>query len=87
VRDGLIKPHTARDLVLGDVIFVRMGDKVPADIYVIHSADLKVDNSSLTGESEPQERVAHNVNLNPLEATNLAFNSTLVVAGKATNFN
>lgn len=68
-------------MVLGDVIFVRMGDKVPADIYVIHSADLKVDNSSLTGESEPQERVAHNINKSPLEATNLAFNSTLVVAG------
>ena len=72
---------SAANLVLGDIVFVRMGDKIPADIYVFYSGDLKVDNSSLTGESEPQERFAHNSNTNPLEATNLAFNSTLIVSG------
>lgn len=34
-----------------------MGDKCPADLYIFASGSLKVDNSSLTGESEPQERV------------------------------
>lgn len=58
-----------------------MGDKIPADIYVFNAGDFKVDNSSLTGESEPQERVSHNTNESPLEATNLAFNSTLVITG------
>lgn len=33
-----------------------MGDKTPADIVLFNATDLKVDNSSLTGESEPQER-------------------------------
>ena len=33
-----------------------MGDKTPADLLIFSSTDLKVDNSSLTGESEPQER-------------------------------
>lgn len=35
-----------------------MGDKTPADLIIFSSTDLKVDNSSLTGESEPQERRA-----------------------------
>ena len=35
-----------------------MGDKTPADLIIFSSTDLKVDNSSLTGESEPQERQA-----------------------------
>ncbi|KAI8613851.1 P-type cation-transporting ATPase [Chytriomyces sp. MP71] len=82
IRDGNLQNAPASELVLGDVVFVRMGDKVPADIYVIWSTDFKVDNSSLTGEAEPQER--HNLNSmkNPLEATNLAFNSTLAVNGE-----
>jgi sodium/potassium-transporting ATPase subunit alpha len=74
---------SAADLVVGDIIFVRLGDKVPADMYIFHSADFKVDNSSLTGESEPQERGAVNSHESPLEASNLAFNSTLAVSGEA----
>lgn len=47
--------------------------------------DLKVDNSSLTGESEPQERHAlpNGSKQRPVEAENLVFNSTLVVNGEA----
>ncbi|KAJ3019530.1 hypothetical protein HKX48_002007 [Thoreauomyces humboldtii] len=81
-RDGKMSDIPAADLVQGDVVFVRQGDKVPADIRIIHSGDAKVDNSSLTGESEPQDRTPENSQKNPLEATNLAFNSTLLVAGE-----
>ncbi|KAK3376562.1 hypothetical protein B0T24DRAFT_656487 [Lasiosphaeria ovina] len=55
----------------------------PADILVFSASDCKVDNSSLTGESEPQDRIAENEMRNPLEATNVMFNSTLVVSGEA----
>ncbi|KAI9598780.1 hypothetical protein BDF19DRAFT_419781 [Syncephalis fuscata] len=72
----------AGELVPGDVVFVRMGDKVPADLRIFAASDLKVDNSSLTGESEPQPRVKTNDSKNPLEATNIAFNGTLAVAGE-----
>ena len=40
-------------LVVGDVIDVKLGDKIPADIRIINSREMKVDNSALTGESEP----------------------------------
>ena len=50
-----------------------MGDKAPADLVLVSSKDLKVDNSSLTGESEPQERRAlpSGTSNRPIEAENL----------------
>jgi len=83
IRGGALKSGPAADLVPGDVVYVRMGDKIPADFYIISASDFKVDNSSLTGESEPQDRFARNSAESPLEATNLAFNGTLAVAGEA----
>lgn len=83
LRDGKLAQLGASSLVPGDVVFVRMGDKTPADILVFSSSDCHVDNSSLTGESEPQERTKDNDMENPLEASNLMFNSTLVVSGEA----
>nr|AEH68836.1 putative Na+/K+-ATPase alpha subunit [Pareledone sp. GG-2011] len=71
----------AEDLVVGDVVDVKFGDRVPADIRVISAHSFKVDNSSLTGESEPQSRSAEFTNENPLETKNLAFFSTNAVEG------
>ncbi|KAJ3351292.1 hypothetical protein HDU83_009019 [Entophlyctis luteolus] len=81
IRDGQTIQIAAKDLVLGDLVVIRSGDKIPADLLIIASTELKVDNSSLTGESDPQERSKRNTFENPLEATNLAFNSTLAVVG------
>ncbi|KAF7323324.1 Cation-ATPase-N domain-containing protein [Mycena chlorophos] len=85
VRDGSITTLPAADLVKGDVVLLRSGDKTPADLIIFAATDFKVDNSSLTGESEPQERfpVAAGSEARAVEAQNLAFNSTLVVNGEA----
>ncbi|KAJ7494483.1 aminophospholipid-transporting P-type ATPase [Mycena galericulata] len=85
VRDGAIISIAAADLVKGDVVLLRVGDKTPADLVLFAATDLKVDNSSLTGESEPQERfpAPNGADTRPVEAHNLAFNSTLVVNGEA----
>ncbi|KAK4160859.1 putative type IIC NA+/K+/H+-transporting ATPase [Cladorrhinum sp. PSN259] len=83
IRDGKLSQLDAADLVPGDIVFVRMGDKTPADMFVFWASDCKVDNSSLTGESEPQERTKDNDSQNPLEASNIMFNSTLVISGEA----
>ncbi|KAI0737979.1 aminophospholipid-transporting P-type ATPase [Daedaleopsis nitida] len=84
VRDGTIITVPAADLVKGDLVLVRSGDKTPADLVLFAASDLKVDNSSLTGESEPQERCARpgGADQRPVEAENLLFNSTLVVNGE-----
>ncbi|KAJ1969314.1 hypothetical protein IWQ62_000704 [Dispira parvispora] len=82
VREQTLVQLPAADLVVGDVVYVNQGDKVPADIFVFASTELKVDNSSLTGESDPQPRGSYNSLSNPLEATNLLFSGTLVVSGE-----
>merc|ERR1711994_232963 len=63
---------------------VKFGDRIPADIRVLEARGFKVDNSSLTGESEPQLRTPDFTNENPLETKNLAFFSTNAVEGTAT---
>ncbi|ORX66215.1 hypothetical protein DL89DRAFT_270391 [Linderina pennispora] len=83
IRDRKLDSIPAVNLVVGDVVYLRMGDKIPADCYVFSGSDLKVDNSSLTGESDPQERGAGNKNNSPFEATNIVFNGTLAVSGEA----
>nr|CAD7260090.1 unnamed protein product [Timema shepardi] len=83
IREGDKLTLRAEDIVLGDVVEVKFGDRIPADIRVIESRGFKVDNSSLTGESEPQSRGADFTHENPLETKNLAFFSTNAVEGTA----
>jgi len=84
VRDGTITSVPAAELVKGDVVLLRTGDKTPADLIMFAATDLKVDNSNLTGESEAQERFARpeGNKCRPVEADNLVFNSTLIVNGE-----
>ncbi|KAI2799086.1 Sodium/potassium-transporting ATPase subunit alpha-3 [Blomia tropicalis] len=73
VRGGQKMTLPVEDLVVGDLVEIKGGDQVPADIRIISSHGLKVDNSSLTGESEPQNRIPTCTSDNPLETKNLAF--------------
>ena len=84
LRDGEKVTIKAEQLTLGDIIYVKFGDRLPADIRVTESMGFKVDNSSLTGESEPQARSPEFTHENPLETKNLAFFSTNAVEGTAT---
>ncbi|CAG7834151.1 unnamed protein product [Allacma fusca] len=71
------------DLVVGDIVDVKFGDRIPADIRIIESSGFKVDNSSLTGESDPQLRIPECTDENPMETKNLAFFSTNALEGTA----
>jgi sodium/potassium-transporting ATPase subunit alpha len=73
-----------KELTLGDIVEIKFGDRVPADVRVIEAMGFRVDNSSLTGESEPQLRTPEFSHDNPLETKNLAFFSTLAVEGTCT---
>jgi sodium/potassium-transporting ATPase subunit alpha len=48
VRGGEISSIPAQELVKGDVVFIKMGDKVPADLVLFSASDVKVDNSSVS---------------------------------------
>jgi len=54
-RDMALREIAARDLVAGDVVLIRVGDVVPADLRLIRSDALTLDSSVLTGESLPEE--------------------------------
>lgn len=83
IRDGEKRTILAKEVVLGDIVEVKGGDSIPADIRVIISNQMKVDNSSLTGESDPQVRDAEPSETIMLESRNLAFFSTNCVEGSA----
>ena len=83
IRNGEKIEIKAEELTLGDICEVKFGDRVPADLRVIECRNFKVDNSSLTGESEPQARSPEFTHENPLETKNIAFFSTNAVEGTA----
>ncbi|OQR68807.1 sodium/potassium-transporting ATPase subunit alpha-like, partial [Tropilaelaps mercedesae] len=83
LRDGEKMKLDVEDLVIGDIVDVKGGDRVPADLRVIECSDLKVDNSSLTGESEPQPVTTEMMSANPLEARNIIFFSSNCIEGSA----
>ncbi|XP_041127780.1 sodium/potassium-transporting ATPase subunit alpha-1 [Polyodon spathula] len=83
IRDGEKNSINAEEVVVGDLVEVKGGDRVPADLRIISANGCKVDNSSLTGESEPQTRTPDFSNENPLETRNIAFFSTNCVEGTA----
>uniref|UniRef100_A0A3P9M0U1 Sodium/potassium-transporting ATPase subunit alpha n=1 Tax=Oryzias latipes TaxID=8090 RepID=A0A3P9M0U1_ORYLA len=83
IRDGEKKSINAQEVVVGDLVEVKGGDRIPADLRIVSAHGCKVDNSSLTGESEPQTRSPEFSNENPLETRNIAFFSTNCVEGTA----
>ena len=61
---------------------MKAGEKIPADVRILTSIEMKVDNSPLTGEAEPQLRTIECSHPeNPLEASNLCFFGTLCKEG------
>ncbi len=80
-RDGQVTQMEAKYLVPGDVIVLEEGDRIPADGRLIEANQLKVDHSSLSGESEPQLRKLECTHDNLLESRNMIFSGTLVQSG------
>ncbi|CAH2091106.1 unnamed protein product [Euphydryas editha] len=84
LRDGVLNRETqVQDLVRGDIVYVEIGDIIPADIRIIDSKGFKVDNSSLTGECVAVPRSNTDGSDNILESPNVAFFSALCVEGWA----
>uniref|UniRef100_A0A3B4VH23 Sodium/potassium-transporting ATPase subunit alpha n=1 Tax=Seriola dumerili TaxID=41447 RepID=A0A3B4VH23_SERDU len=83
IREGEKMQINAELVVQGDLVEIKGGDRIPADLRVVSSSGCKVDNSSLTGESEPQTRSPEFTHDNPLETRNICFFSTNCVEGTA----
>ena len=81
IRDGQLRSVSATEIVVGDLIRLKSGDKIPADCRIIYNQSLKVDQAMLTGESEAVESTVDAADPNALEARNIIFNGSLVVDG------
>lgn len=85
-REGEVQEINSEDIVPGDIIILDAGRYVPADLRLIESANLQIDESALTGESVPAEKDAQEEHEDEKTAigdrTNMAFMSTLVTYGR-----
>jgi hypothetical protein len=83
LRDGQLQPILAEMLVPGDCIVLEEGDNVPADCRLIYAAGVRINISTVTGESLPMARTAEAVTDNiALNAKNLLLAGTSVVSGQ-----
>jgi P-type Ca2+ transporter type 2C len=86
LRNGSPKKVLSHELVPGDVVLLNAGDTIPADMRLIESFSLRIDESTLTGESVAEEKV---IDIMPLTASlgdrdNMAYMGTAVTYGRGT---
>jgi Ca2+-transporting ATPase len=82
IRDGQEQKVTAGDLTRGDIVLLEEGDKVPADLRIVESYDLLIDESALTGESLPVDKSTDVIVSDDHDADNMAFMETGVASGR-----
>ncbi len=86
LREGQEKELDSGQIVPGDIVLIASGSRIPADIRLLHSIELKVDEAMLTGESVPVEKAVsplEEVELMPQDQINMAFMGTIAVGGRA----
>ncbi|MFW6216588.1 MAG: cation-translocating P-type ATPase, partial [Desulfohalobiaceae bacterium] len=83
-RDGQHRSVPAEELVPGDVVLLKAGDKVPADLRLLEARDLQVEEAALTGESVPVSKSVHEVDVDASlgDRASMVFSGTLVTYGQ-----
>ncbi len=85
VRDGEVKVVPAKELVPGDIVVLDTGDYIPADLRIIEAVNLQSQESSLTGESVPVEKISKKIDGEDVgigDRINMLFSSSLVTYGR-----
>jgi magnesium-transporting ATPase (P-type) len=86
LRNGREHEINSEELVPGDIVLLESGTKIPADLRLFTTVELRVDEAILTGESLPVDKFSkpiHEDNLTPGDQKNMVFMGTMVVIGRA----
>lgn len=86
LREGKDREIGSEELVPGDIVLLSSGSKVPADLRLLKTIELRIEEAMLTGESIPAEKTSSAIkaeNLTPGDQRNMAFMGTVVVSGRA----
>lgn len=87
LREGEESVIAASDIVCGDIVFLREGDRVPADLRLIEAANFTIQEASLTGESVPAEKDSDRLlpaSSAAADRCNMAYASSIVTGGRGT---
>ena len=85
IRDGAEREINSYDLVPGDIVLLTSGDRVPADVRLTYTRELRIDEAMLTGESVPADKTSELIddeNISPGDQLNIGFMGTSVVSGR-----
>jgi Ca2+-transporting ATPase len=84
IRDGKVIEIPAAELVVGDIVIISEGTKISADLRLIEEANLEIDESSLTGESNPSSKTVSVLakKIAIADMKNMAFTGTTVTQGR-----
>ena len=85
IRDGKLVVVQSAELVPGDIVVLDTGDYIPADLRIIEAVNLKSQESALTGESVPVEKISDAIedeNIGLGDRKNMLFSSSLVTYGR-----
>ena len=85
IRNGVQKTINAENLVPGDIVRLQSGDRIPADVRLVHVKNLRVEESPLTGESEEVEKQTGPVDEQSVlgDRINMGYSGTMVTYGEA----
>lgn len=86
IRDGKEIEIDSEELVPGDIVVIASGGKIPADLRLFKTIELRMEEAALTGESIPVTKITNPIkseNLTPGDQKNMAFMGTIVVSGRA----
>ena len=86
-RQGILREMSAQELVPGDVVLLEAGNAIPADMRLVESINLRIQEAALTGESEPVEKHTHPLsgeNISLGDRRNMAYLGTVVTYGRGT---
>ena len=85
IRDGKLIVIPSSQLVPGDIVILETGDYIPADLRLIEAINLKSQESALTGESVPVEKISDKINDEKIgigDRINMVFSSSLITYGR-----